>query len=106
MTTRAQQLAVLHRRIRACRRCAQAGYWIAEGAVVRGVHSAKVMTIGQAPGVTEAIVKRPFNAGSGRRLFQWLGEAGFDEDTFRAAQYMTAVTSISQWEPIAWSSPA
>lgn len=50
------------------------------------------MTIGQAPGPTEAVVKRPFNAGSGKRLFQWLGEAGFDETTFRATQYMTAVT--------------
>jgi uracil-DNA glycosylase len=50
------------------------------------------MTIGQAPGPTEAVVKRPFNAGSGRRLFQWLGEAGFDEAEFRAKMYMTAVT--------------
>ena len=60
--------------------------------MVRRVHTAKVMTIGQAPGPTEAIVKRPFNAGSGKRLFAWLGEAGFDEDTFRATQYMTSVT--------------
>jgi uracil-DNA glycosylase len=44
--------------------------------VVRGVRMAKVMTIGQAPGPTEAIVKRPFNAGSGKRLFEWLGAAG------------------------------
>jgi uracil-DNA glycosylase len=36
--------------------------------------------------------KRPFNAGSGTRLFQWLGEAGWDEDEFRARHYMTAVT--------------
>lgn len=50
------------------------------------------MLIGQAPGVTEAQVKRPFNAGSGRRLFQWLGEAGWDEAHFRATHYMTAVT--------------
>ena len=50
------------------------------------------MLIGQAPGVTEGQVKRPFNAGSGKRLFQWLGEAGWDEDEFRAQAYMTAVT--------------
>jgi uracil-DNA glycosylase len=36
--------------------------------------------------------KRPFNAGSGRRLFQWLGRAGWDENEFRDRQYMTAVT--------------
>lgn len=50
------------------------------------------MTIGQAPGPTEVVAKRPFNAGSGRRLFQWLGQAGFDEAQFRATQHMTAVT--------------
>ena len=50
------------------------------------------MLIGQAPGITEGQVKRPFNAGSGRRLFQWLGEAGWDEADFRARAYMTAIT--------------
>jgi uracil-DNA glycosylase len=62
------------------------------GAVVSGVITAKVMTIGQAPGPTEAVVKRPFNAGAGKRLFQWLAQAGFDEAEFRATQYMTSVT--------------
>ncbi len=85
-------LSELHTQIRACLKCQEAGYWIAPGAVVRGLHTAKVMTIGQAPGPTEAVVKRPFNAGSGRRLFEWLGQAGFDEETFRATQYMTSIT--------------
>jgi uracil-DNA glycosylase len=90
--TRKVTLATLHEQIRACRRCANAGYWIAPGAVVHGTHSAQVMTIGQAPGPTEAVVKRPFNAGSGKRLFLWLSGAGFEEVAFRATQYMTAVT--------------
>lgn len=50
------------------------------------------MTIGQAPGITEVEAGRPFNAGSGKRLFQWLAKAGIDEDWFRSTQYMTAVT--------------
>jgi uracil-DNA glycosylase len=50
------------------------------------------MLVGQAPGVTEAQVKRPFNASSGTRLFQWLSEAGLDEAEFRSCHYMTAVT--------------
>jgi uracil-DNA glycosylase len=87
-----EALAKLHSQIHACRKCLEAGYWIAPGPVVHGYPGAKVMTIGQAPGPTEAVVKRPFNAGSGKRLFQWLGEAGFDEATFRATQYMTAIT--------------
>jgi uracil-DNA glycosylase len=89
---RKTQLAHLQAQIRTCLKCHEAGYWIAPGPVVHGVHTAKIMTIGQAPGPTEAVVKRPFNAGSGRRLFQWLGEAGFDEAVFRANNYMTAVT--------------
>jgi len=50
------------------------------------------MLVGQAPGITEAQVKRPFNASSGTRLFQWLAEAGVEEVDFRARYYMTAVT--------------
>ncbi len=50
------------------------------------------MTIGQAPGITEQEAGRPFNAGSGTRLFGWLAEAGIEEDWFRATQYMTSVT--------------
>jgi uracil-DNA glycosylase len=50
------------------------------------------MTIGQAPGITEKEAGRPFNAGSGTRLFQWLAGAGIDEGWFRAAQYMSSVT--------------
>ena len=85
-------LAALHTDLRACRKCLDAGYWIAPGPVVHGAATAQVMTIGQAPGVTEAEVKRPFNAGAGKRLFKWLAEAGFDEAAFRATQAMTAVT--------------
>jgi len=50
------------------------------------------MVIGQAPGITEKEAGRPFNAGSGARLFQWLADAGIQEDGFRVAQYITAVT--------------
>ncbi len=89
---RKESLAALQKQILACRKCQEAGYWIAPGPVVHGVHTAPVMTIGQAPGPTEAVVKRPFNAGSGRRLFQWLGEAGFDEVEFRREMFMTALT--------------
>lgn len=78
--------------MRACQRCLEAGYEITPGAVFTGGKQARVMVIGQAPGVTEVEAKRPFNAGSGRRLFEWLGEAGWQEETFRADHYMTAVT--------------
>jgi uracil-DNA glycosylase family 4 len=92
MPSRQHTLAALHKKIYTCRLCLDVGHHITPGPVVRGAHSAKIMTIGQAPGPTEVVAKRPFNAGSVRRLFQWLGEAGFDEGEFRATQYMTAVT--------------
>ncbi len=82
----------LQAEMRACRRCLEAGYAIAAGAVFSGPASARVMLIGQAPGVTEAEVKRPFNGPSGTRLFNWLAEGGWEESDFRAQQYMTAVT--------------
>jgi uracil-DNA glycosylase len=78
--------------MRACRKCLEAGYEITPGAVFSGPAPAPLMLVGQAPGVTEAQVKRPFNASSGTRLFQWLGEAGLEEAQFRRSYYMTAVT--------------
>jgi uracil-DNA glycosylase len=88
-TTELQQL---QEQMRACRLCLQAGHQITPGAVFTGHASAEVMVIGQAPGMTEVEAGRPFNASSGRRLFQWLGRAGWQEDDFRARHYMTAVT--------------
>lgn len=85
-------LTQLQTEMRACRLCLAAGHAIVPGAVFRGSVGAEVMLIGQAPGVTEVEAKRPFNAGSGTRLFQWLGEAGWAEDEFRERHYMTAVT--------------
>jgi uracil-DNA glycosylase len=91
-TDQAKELAALHQQMRGCRRCLEQGYEITPGAVFSGPASARVMVVGQAPGVTEAEVGRPFNASSGRRLFEWLAEAGWGEDVFRATQYMSAVT--------------
>jgi uracil-DNA glycosylase len=62
------------------------------GAVFSGPVTAHVMIVGQAPGVTEVQAGRPFNGSSGRRLFQWLAQAGWEEGEFRATQYMTAIT--------------
>jgi uracil-DNA glycosylase len=86
------ELAQLQKEMRACHKCLDAGYEITPGAVFSGQISARVMIIGQAPGITECEFKRPFNGTSGTRLFQWLAEAGWREDEFRAQQYMSAVT--------------
>lgn len=85
-------LDALHAEMRACRRCLEEGHSIVPGAVVSGVSKAQVMIVGQAPGSTECETGRPFNGPSGTRLFEWLAEAGWDEEAFRATQYMTAIT--------------
>lgn len=82
----------LHIRMRACRVCADQGFEVVPQAIFTGRLAARMMTVGQAPGVTEVEAGRPFNAGSGKRLFQWLAEAGIAEDWFRSTQYMTSVT--------------
>ncbi|MFZ5916144.1 MAG: uracil-DNA glycosylase family protein [Chloroflexota bacterium] len=84
--------SALQKDMRTCRRCLEAGYAVAPGAIFSGPISARVMIVGQAPGITEVEARRPFNAAAGQRLFQWLAEAGWSEEAFRASQYVTSVT--------------
>jgi uracil-DNA glycosylase len=82
----------LRQDLHACRLCLDAGYAIAPGAIYSHPPQARVMLVGQAPGITEVEAKRPFNAGSGKRLFRWLEQAGWHEADFRRRYVMTAVT--------------
>jgi len=82
----------LHNQMRNCSMCSDQGYDVVPKAVFTGNHGARIMSIGQAPGITEVDAGRPFNAGSGVRLFQWLAAAGIDETWYRSTQYMTSVT--------------
>lgn len=86
------QEGTLQRDLRRCRLCLEAGHEIVPGAIFNHNAGAEVLLIGQAPGITEVEAQRPFNAGSGRRLFQWLEAAGWSENDFRGSQTMTAVT--------------
>lgn len=78
--------------MRSCRLCLEEGHEITPPAIFSSGMGARIMTIGQAPGITEVEADRPFNAGSGQRLFKWLADAGIEETWFRATQYMTSVT--------------
>ena len=89
MPTTLQQL---QQNMLACRLCPHDGYDIQPPAVFSGDNRARAMIIGQAPGSSEVVAGRPMNAGSGRRLFEWLGDAGWQEDDFRRRHYMTSVT--------------
>lgn len=89
---RQTDLEAVHAQLRSCRLCLDAGYDVFPRAIFSGSTSAQIMLIGQAPGITEKEAGRPFNAGSGTRLFAWLAEAGIEEAWFRQTQYMTAIT--------------
>jgi uracil-DNA glycosylase len=83
---------VLHRRIRSCRLCEDAGLLQTAVPVVVGRGDERMMLVGQAPGVTERHARRPFHGRSGRELFRWMASIDIQEDEFRRRVYMTAIT--------------
>ena len=74
--------------LRACRQCPQMhAPPVSGGAVV-----SRVMLIGQAPGVKEPVLQRPFAWTAGQTLFRWIEElCGVSEAQFRERVYIAAV---------------
>jgi uracil-DNA glycosylase len=53
----------------------------------------RLMLIGQAPGIVEVAIRKPFAGRAGRELERWMQRAGFvDDDHFRSLSYITSVT--------------
>ncbi len=50
------------------------------------------MLVGQAPGPTEATIRKPFQGRAGKTLFRWLARAGLDEGAAREFFWIAAVT--------------
>jgi uracil-DNA glycosylase len=50
-----------------------------------------IMLIGQAPGIKEADIDKPFAWTAGKTLFKWFNRIGMSEEEFRQQVYMTAV---------------
>ena len=50
-----------------------------------------VMLIGQAPGIKEGPIGKPFAWTAGKTMFQWFEQIGLSEDELRARVYMAAV---------------
>jgi uracil-DNA glycosylase family 4 len=82
----------LHRKILSCTLCRDAGFIERAAPVVAGRSPSRMMLIGQAPGVTELQVRKPFAGRAGRELFRWMASIGIAEEEFRDRVYMTAVT--------------
>lgn len=79
-----RHVAALH----ACTRCDRMHKPVVSGGAV----VSKVLLVGQAPGVKEPVLGRPFAWTAGKTLFGWFQQyCGVDEQTFRSAVYMAAV---------------
>jgi uracil-DNA glycosylase len=75
-------------RLRQCRRCPR----VVPPPVSGGAIWSDVMLIGQAPGVREPVLKRPFAHTAGKTLFRWFEEfCGLDEAAMRSRIYFAAV---------------
>jgi len=76
------------KKLRACTRCPAMHKPVVSGGPIQS----KVILVGQAPGVKEPVLGRPFAWTAGKTLFRWFAEqCGVDETTFRARVYMAAV---------------
>jgi uracil-DNA glycosylase len=76
VTATARQLVALVTDIRACRICADI---LEPNPVVRVSHTARLLIVGQAPGMRVHKTGLPFNDASGDRLRDWMG---LDRETF------------------------
>lgn len=76
--------------LRRCRRCV--GDAVLCAPVVAEARAPRVMLVGQAPGATETVDRRPFTGRSGRTLFGWLARAGIAEADARRDIYISAMT--------------
>jgi uracil-DNA glycosylase len=75
-------------RLRQCRRCPT----VIPPPVSGGAVVSEVIIIGQAPGVREPVLKRPFAHTAGKTLFRWFEEwCGMNEETMRSRIYFAAV---------------
>ncbi|HYY45876.1 MAG TPA: uracil-DNA glycosylase family protein [Candidatus Angelobacter sp.] len=87
------RLTRLHREIRSCTRCVDAGYLPAAAPVLSGYADNRIMMIGQAPGAVEAEHRVPFQGRSRNVIMRWLMVAGFaSEEDARRNIYMTSIT--------------
>lgn len=74
--------------LRACTLCPK----MHRPAVSGGAVVSRVMSVGQAPGVKEPVMGRPFAWTAGKTLFRWFaGAGGWTEEQFRTRVYMAAV---------------
>lgn len=76
------------RRLAACRKCPAMFKPVVVGRPV----ASRILLVGQAPGVKEPLLGRPFAWTAGKTLFRWIESTlGWDEETARDRIYFAAV---------------
>ena len=73
--------------LRSCSRCPEMIQPVITGTAV----NASIMLVGQAPGIREGDIGRPFGWTAGKTLFKWFSSIGVEEDEFRQEVYIAAV---------------
>src|SRR5919204_6732981 len=87
-----ESIAALRERIVACRACQEAGLLAEAAPIAHGPTRARVMVVGQAPGVRSHVRRRHFAGPAGRVLEQWFDRAGFSPGYFREQAYLSSLT--------------
>jgi len=83
-----EQLIIKHQqKLHRCRQCPDMIPPIIQGEPV----ASPVMLIGQAPGIREEQLQRPFAWTAGKTLFKWFASIGMEEEDFRRNVYISAV---------------
>lgn len=85
--SRQQQLILHQKNLRQCTSCPEMIRPVITGQAVLS----SIMLVGQAPGIHEAEVQRPFGWTAGKTLFQWFHQIGVDEEAFREQVYIASV---------------
>jgi uracil-DNA glycosylase len=76
-----------------CRICQEQGLLPEARPVFTDTGPARIVLVGQAPGIVEHENGRPFSGRAGAELWRWMSRAGFaSDDEFRRTVYITAVT--------------
>ncbi|HUQ84485.1 MAG TPA: uracil-DNA glycosylase family protein [Gemmatimonadaceae bacterium] len=78
------------RELSACRRCTFQDPAIRP--VISSSREPLAMLVGQAPGRTEVVDRRPFAGRAGRTMFRWFADVGISEPVARRRIYIAAVT--------------
>jgi uracil-DNA glycosylase len=77
---------------RACHACVDGGIIPEANPTFQGEWGAPFLLVGQAPGPTERVSRRPFSGRAGKELDRWMVRAGFESpDEFRRLTYIAAL---------------